>query len=549
MRIPWTRSVSGAASARRWAGLLGLILLAGAGPARAKDAPAVLDAQQMAARIDFHIAADWKQNKITAAAPAHDAEFLRRAYLDIVGRIPTVEDVHKFLADRSPDKRVRLVNRLLDTAGYVNNFANVWRDLMVPQNNNPFVQNFGPALEAWLAHKLRSNLPYDQMVRELLTANPLSGVRQVREARPDAMAAVDRNVTAFYQANEMKPENLAAATSRLFLGIRLECAQCHDHPFNSYSRDQFWEFAAFFAGMQGNDPMRGRAGRDDPTVTQIKIQGTEKTVKARFLDGKEPKWGDPVHARTTLAEWMTTADNPYFARAMANRTWAHFFGVGLIDPVDEPSDDNPPSHPELLDELARQFALNKFDIKWLIRSITASQAYQLTSVQNDKSQADPRRFARMSVKGLTPEQLWDSVVLATGYRDPQAAVARGQFRNRFQGVEGDFRNKFANYADKRTEFQTSILQALALMNGRFIADATSLQNSNTLASIIDAPFMETEGKLNALFLAALSRKMKAHEASKLVPYIERGGPTGDQARALSDVFWALLNSSEFILNH
>ncbi len=538
MRSPWFRIVGPAA--------LCLVLAPAGAGAVAPKKEAALAAAALASRIDAHVAARWKEARAVPAARADDAEFLRRVSLDLIGRIPTVSEVHDFLADPAPDKRRRLVEKLLDSPGYVNNFTNVWRDLMVPQANNQFAQAFGPQMESWLRKKLRDNVPYDRFVREVLTADPIGNRVRPGEV-PDP---TDRSVVAFYRANELKAENLAASTSRLFLGVNLECAQCHNHPFNpQVSREQFWQYAAFFAGIQPFRNVGGRASpaRYDPGANEIKIPNTERTVKAAFLDGKEPSFGEPADARATLADWMTAADNPYFSRAAVNLLWAHFFGPGIIDPVAELSDENPPSHPELLDEAARQFALNGFDLKYLVRAIALSQAYQLTSRASHPTQDDPRLFARMSVKGLTPEQLYESLVLATGYQDAGARVNRGL--GRFQGVQGEFRNKFANYADRRTEFQTSILQALAMMNGRFVADATSVARSNVLAGVLDSPFLDTGERLEALYLATLSRKMGAHERSRLVRYVDGGGPGGDPAKALADVYWALLNSSEFILNH
>jgi hypothetical protein len=337
------------------------------------------------------------------------------------------------------------------------------------------------------------------------------------------------------------------------LGVKIECAQCHNHPFAKWKREQFWEYAAFFSGIQ-RPPGPGGAGIATGDLTdkrEIKIAGTDKVVQARFLDSSEPKWRDKVGARQTLADWVTAADNPFFARAAANRTWAHFFGLGIVNPVDEESADNPPSHPELLDELARQFALHNFDMKYLIRAITYSKTYQRSSVVASAGDLpDARLFARMSIKGLTAEQLYDSIVEATRYKEPPGFDQRafGGF-GPGAGPRAEFVNRFTNNSDKRTEFQTSILQALALMNGKFVADATSLERSETLSGVIDAPWMKTPDKIEALYLAALSRKPRPEEVERLVKYVERGGPSGSKDKALADVFWVLLNSSEFILNH
>jgi hypothetical protein len=535
MRIQWW-----------WVVLLSVAGLAvGPGPGRAED-KTDQDVKALAARIDQFIAAQWTEKGAKPAALASDPEFLRRVYLDLAGRIPRVSEVRDFLDDTSADKRQQLVRRLLDGPGYVSHFTNVYRALILPPSNNQQFQFLTPSFESWLRDRLQQNVGYDQMVRELLTASPTGGNPYARQRL--VVSASTATPVAFYQVNEYKPENLAASTTRLFMGMRLECAQCHDHPFAKWTREQFWETAALFTGLMPQARVPQPRGPVLP-AGKLRIPGTEKEVKARFLDGTEPKASSRRNYRQQLADWLTRADNPYFARATANRLWAHLFGIGLIDPVDEPGDDNPPSHPELLDELARQFVAHKFDVKFMIRAITASRAYQLSSVCSHPTQNEPRLFARMAVKGLTPEQLFDSLALATGYREPT-----GPNQPRFAVIaanspRGQFLAQFSSQ-DRRTEFQTSILQALALMNGRFIADATSLDRSETLAAVVDSPFLDTaEKQLEALYLAALSRKPRPAELSRLVRYVQGGGPRKNPKTALTDVFWALLNSSEFILNH
>ncbi len=537
--------------------VLGLTLvppLLVAGPTPEKTLPAsqaIRDAQALAAKIDQLIEAGWQENEAKPSQPAEDAEFLRRVFLDVTGRIPPVSEVHAFLANKSPTKRLERVDDLVGRAGYVENNTHLWRALMIPQNNNQQVQFFAPQLEIWLRKQFRDNRPYDQMVRELLTAVVVPNPRGPQRGQP--ASAFEPTPAAFYQANELKPENLAASTSRLFLGVKLECAQCHDHPFAKWTKKQFWEYAAFFSGIE---PQQARSpAREVPDRHTIKIPGTDKEVTARFLDGKEPAWKADASTRTVLAEWMTTAENPYFARNAVNRVWAHFFGIGLIEPVDEPGDDNPPSHPVLLELLAREFTDHKFDLKFLIRAITASRAYQLSSVATDAGQDDPRLFARMAVKGLTPEQLFDSLALATGYTEQDNPNQRFNPFG-FNSPRAEFLAKFNNPSEKRTEHQTSILQALALMNGKFIADATSIERSRSLGAIAEMPWATTPGRIEALYLATLSRKPRPHEAERMLKYVETGGaaktdqPTAEQKNtALADVLWVLLNSSEFIVNH
>lgn len=532
---------------------LGVLLLAwspalGANvPEKPALSPAVRDALALAARIDQLIENRWKEQDVKPSSRADDAEFLRRVYLDIAGRIPRVAEVREFLDDTSSDKRVRVVEKLLDSPLYVNHFTNYWRSLLLGQQTNN-ARFFEPTFNAWLNGRLRDNVGYDALVRELLTAPLVTGDGR----NPRAFLNINQpSPLVFYMGNEYRPENLAASTSRLFLGIKLECAQCHDHPFAKYSRKQFWELAAFFAGIrsQGQNGFY-QASEDKADVKEISIPSTEKVVQARYLDGSEPKWPQNRAGRAVLADWLANPANPYFARSLSNRLWAHFFGIGIIEPVDEPGSENPPSHPEVLDALTQEFAAHQFDLKFLIRAIVATRAYQLSSAVADSTGADPRLFAHMALKGLTPEQLFDSLAQATGYREQVQPNQRVVFLG--QGTaRAEFLNKFTAQ-EKRTEFETSILQALMLMNGKFVGDATdatNLERTETLAAVSGAPFLTTPQKIETLYLTTLSRKPRADEAARMLQYVESGGPKTNLQAALADVFWALLNSSEFILNH
>ncbi len=538
---------------RMW--LPALISLVVAGPAQAQRD--LLDPAALAAKIDQLIEAKYQEAGVRPAALADDAEFLRRVYLDVAGRVPAVSEARDFLADPRADKRQRLVDSLLKGPQYVNHFTNTWRSILLPPTTNQQQQlQLGNPFRLWLEKQVKENVPYSQMVREILTT-PAPVNADLRLAALQGFNANPQNLTPafFYQANELKAENVAAATARIFLGVRLECAQCHDHPFARWSREQFWEYASFFAAIQ--PPPRPMVVNNrvvqppkTPPKRALKIPGTDKYVQAKFLDGGEPRLVEGMDPRMSLAMWMTSPENPYFARNAVNRVWAHFFGIGLVDPVDdEPGDDNPPSHPRLLDELSRQFISSKYDVKYLIRAITASAAYQRTSVVSDASQQDARLFARMAVKGLTPEQLFDSLAQTTGYMET-AAPAQGRIAviGGINSPRAEFLNRFASQ-ERKTETQTSILQALALMNGKFVGDATSLERSMTLAAVADAPFMNTAQRVETLFLAALTRLPTAEEAARFAAYVDGGGAAGDSKKALADVFWTLLNSSEFILNH
>jgi hypothetical protein len=534
------------------AAVLAALLFPAAAPAAE---PAKDPADAIAALIDRHLAKDWEARGIVPAEAADDAEFVRRAYLDLIGRAPKASEARSFIEDKSPKKRAALVEHLLKMPGHANYFASVTRAQWLPQTmTNPQVSGFGFQFEQWLRARYRDNTPADEVVRRILTLrltvnsqNPM-----FRFVQPDPSEREGNTLSGFYSANEGKPENVGSAVSRLFLGVKLECAQCHDHPFAPYTRDQFWQFAAFFAELNPlSGPRPGFVGPVQPQSDRnsIGIPGTEKKVKATFFDGGTPNWSPDRPPRAELADWLVSAKNPYFARNMANRVWAHFFGIGILDPVDEPGENNPPSHPELIEELGKAFAANGFDTQLLIRGITRSRAYQLTSKMTHPGQADPRRFARMGLKGLTPAQLFDSLVAATGYREP--AFLRNQQNFGFvqpNNPRSAFLVRFAS-TERPTETHTTILQALMLMNGQFIGDQTDLVKSEVLAAIADMPGWDTKERVTNLFLTAFARNPSPEELEKFASYVDRGGAAGDKKKALADVFWVLLNSPEFLFNH
>jgi hypothetical protein len=488
----------------------------------------------LAARIDARLEARWKADGVQPAPRADDVEFLRRAYLDLTGRIPRPADVHAFLADKSADKRRKLIDDLIEEPRFASHFANVWRAELLPQSGEAGVAVLRPGFESWLAGRLRAGIRYDRLVRELLTV-PIAA--EGKDGEPVLRAPNRPNPLAFFAAREARPEDLAAAVSRTFLGIRLECAQCHDHPFARWTQGQFWSQAAFFAGLkkQGTGlfaPLTEAIGRRELTPP-----GKRKPRQAEFLVGGKPRWQAGQSPRTVLADWIVAKDNPYFARVAVNRIWGHFFGVGLVEPLDDFRDDNPPSDPALLDDLSRAFVQSGFDLSFLIRAICLSQAYQRTSARTHPSQDRARPAARMTVKALTGEQFFDSLALATGYREDQdRGAARRQFLTRFA------------LAGSVGEPETSVQQALTLLNGRFIAWATDPERCPTLIAITRAPWLNTAQRIEALYLATLSRKPTAKEQERLERHV-RKAKADREAQRLADVFWMLLNSAEFRLNH
>jgi hypothetical protein len=527
---------------KRCLAVAGILLLL---PPAARADPPLPDA--LARRIDELLAREQQAHQVTAAPRADDAEFLRRAYLDLTGRIPKVSDVRAFLADKDPQKRARLIANLLQTPRHATRFATTWRALLTPEiTAGGQAGVFQAGFEAWLYQKFRGNAPYDRMVFELLTVPIAADANAAEVVLRDFEKA---NALAFYAVKDAAPENLAAATSRLFLGVQLECAQCHDHPFAQWTRAQFWNQAAFFAGIQ-------RQGR---TIFQPLIEtpdqrklpggaGGKKDIPALFLDGKQPDFVPGVSSRVALARWITAADNHYFARATVNRLWGQLFGRGIVDPVDNFHDDNPPSHPDLLDELARAFVQSKFDLHYILTAMTLTEAYQRTSARTHASQDDPRWFARMAVKALTGEQFYDSLVLATGFREPQPGAKPGK------GAKGGAvspRSQFlAQFALRGPagEPETSVQQALTLMHGKFITDATTVKTSATLTAAAETPHLKTPERIEMLYLATLSRLPTERELQIALHHVSKADASREPER-LADVFWVLLNSAEFRLNH
>ncbi len=499
---------------------------------RSSPVRAVSDASTLTARIDAVLSARWAQAKVSPAAVADDGEFLRRVSLDLIGKIPTAAETRDFLDDPSKSKRQALVERLLDSPAYTTRATEIWRRLLLPEaDTEDIARQFAGDFEAWLRKKVIEEAGYDRIVREILTAkiNNQNTIPTGGRFTPTPAG--------YYLAKENKPENLAAGVSRVFLGIRLECAQCHNHPFAHWKREQFWSLAAFFAEVPTQQPENGLTPRRDEKAAprrELTIPGTKKVVTASHLDGSTPAWRPRAGARDILAEWVTAPDNPYFARAVVNQVWARFFGVGLIEPVDELDADASSDLAGLLDDLAGQFRAHGYQLKFLIRVLTATRAYNLSSVANPAESATPL-FAAMPVRGLSPGQLFDSLTRATG-------AETGDAKARFLEL-------FANRESRPIEAETTIIQALTMMNGSYIEGATNPETSQVLGAVVKAPFLDTPGRIETLYLATLTRRPRPDELARLVRFVEERKSGENQAKALADIFWAILNGPEFHLNH
>jgi len=506
---------------------MGLLLLSASWAMAADSPPApVRSAAQMSARIDELLAARWEESGITPAAGAVDHVFLRRIYLDLAGRIPRISEARSFLADQRSDRRQRLIDRLLDSSDFANRMAAIWRTALLDDVVDPRRVQMATLLEAHLRTQFLENQPFDQIARDLLLA----------EGQPyQARAGI------YLASLQAKPEKIAASSSRVFLGVQIQCAECHDHPFDHWTRRNFWEYAAFFARLEQPTNPNGFVSmlREKPSG-ELTIPDTEETILPRFLSGESVDANDDRSRRRILADWMTSADNDFFARAIANRLWSQLFGRGIVHPIDDLGQHNPASHERLLSELADFFASSGFDIKQTLRALANSRAYQRASSHLGEA-APPESFAQMQVKPLTAEQLFDCLGAAVIKKAPPTPQYAGR---RLDPAKFAFLTKFQT-TGASDEYQGGVLQALSLMNGAQTDAAVRPQQSDLLQALA-APIFTTEDRLETIYLATLTRTPSDSEKNACLLYIEQAT---EESTALGDILWALLNSAEFNFNH
>jgi hypothetical protein len=495
---------------------------------------------ELSRRIDNELAALWQKNGIHPVEAATDAEFMRRVYLDLTGRIPTVSEVHDFFDDSSPNRRELLVDRLLDNRDHATHMAALWRAVLLPAEVDLNRLGGTQKFEEWLADRFAAKEPYDKIASDLLLA----------EGR-----LVDSGPLLFYAALKLNPEELAAKTSRAFLGVRLECAQCHDHKFEAISQHDFWSFAAFFARIsrpQGKMEVASNvlAVRDNERG-DVQIPNSKEIVPPRLpLDEKslDEKPGGPSR-RKQLVDWLTSPNNEQFSRAAVNRVWAQLFGRGLVEPVDDMRPANEPIAPKVLDTLSRDFAASRFDLRRLMRALVLTNTYQLSSRSHDNDPSRTLNFAQMNIKSFTAEQLYDCIAVATQKSKVVGATPNATGLERFGDMSRQaFVDQFRAPTNEVTDYHAGIPQALTLMHGGLIQNATELGTSGLLSSLA-APFFTDEQRLETLFLSTLSRQPEAAERDVMLKSIAAAKSDTDRQRALGDVLWALLNSAEFTFNH
>jgi hypothetical protein len=488
--------------------------------------------------IDGHVWNKLRRLGITPSEPAGDATFLRRAFLDVIGRLPTPDEVREFLADQSADRRARLVDRLLERPEYGDCWANKWADLLRP---NPYRVGIKAVynLDAWLRESFRRNKPYDQFVREIVTAQ----------------GSTFRNGPAVVFRDRREPAEITTTVSQLFLGIRLDCARCHHHPFEIWGQDDFYSFAAYFGrlGHKGVGLSPPISGGEEVVYTlprgEVRHPGTGRVLPPRPLFGKAGAVTDDRDPRQILADWMVSPDNPYFARVLVNRVWADLMGRGLVEPVDDLRATNPPSNGPLLEALADDFRKQGYDLKKLIRIIMTSYVYGLSSLPGDRNAADTRNYSRHYRQRLRAEVLLDAVSDITGVPESFAAMPPGSramelWTVRSQSVFLDSFGRPDPNQDPPCERtgDTTVVQALHLMNSPNLHRKVTSDAGR--AAVLAASKKTPAEVVDELYALVYSRRPGAEERKICLGVLEQAG--ANRRQAIEDLLWALLNTPEFV---
>jgi hypothetical protein len=502
--------------------------------------------------IDSMLKESWEEANIKPSKRATDEEFLRRAYLDVLGRIPNIREANAFLRatdkekGKEGEKRAKLVEYLLNDADYPKNFATQWKVILLGRKMQD--REVDPnALTSWLRRQFGENRPWNEMAREILTA----------KGSNKENGAV--NYTLAHMADGAV--NLTSITTRVFLGQQIQCTQCHDHPSNDWKQADFWGINAFYKGLKREEIRTANAAgvevadhyelSDEPSDQYSKYERRDARLGIAFptfLDGRKISQGKDVNRREALADFITEPSNDSLAKAYVNRMWGHFFGRGFVQPVDDFGTHNLPSHPELLDKLAQRFKESGYDSKALIRWIMNSDAYNLTSASTKENEKDETLFSHMNLKPMTPEQLFDSLIVATAAH--KAGGGEDQSRRRDQWL-GQFVIAFANdEGEESLNFQGTIPQALMMMNGELMEKAVGGRSGSFLADLLERGRLQSKGSIegyvvNNIYLAALSRYPTPRELNAARAFLTNNP---DTICVMEDMFWALLNSNEFVLN-
>jgi hypothetical protein len=485
--------------------------------------------------VDAHVHDKLRRMKITPSGLCTDAEFMRRASLDLVGLPPTPEEVRAFTADTTPskEKREALIDALIDDPEFVQHWTHKWADLL--QCNGKFLGDKGVWLfRSWIEASIAENKPYDQFVHELLTANG---------------STYDNPAANYYRVSREYPEAVEN-TTQLFLGVRFSCNKCHDHPFEKWTQNQYYELGAFFADVSIKP---GRQPGEEIVYTNYTPQDVThpKTLEAVAPSVPYGTADDAASLREAMADWVTSADNPQFARSAVNRLWSYFMGIGIIDPVDDIRSSNPPSNPALLDALTEDFVASGFDMRHVMRVIARSRTYQQSIKTNRWNDDDTINFSHATAKRLTAEQLLDAISVATGSRPafkgvpktfraaqlPDSRVQDDGFLRLFGRPERE------SVCECERTSDVSLAHAMNLINGPTVANALIDPKGRIAELVVDDP--SDRALTDELYLAALSRLPSEGEAATAVTHLEA---SESKAEGAQDLMWALINSPAFLFN-
>jgi hypothetical protein len=496
--------------------------------------------------IDRLVAAELAKAKIAPAPRTTDEQFIRRVYLDLTGRLPMPADVTEFLADKANDKRARLIDRLLESEDYSRHWAQYWRTVITSRTTDFRANVFARSFEAWLTAQLQANKSWAAVAHDMITG---SGTLRFDDPEKDGQA--------YFMLSRLGADAITertAETSRIFLGIQIQCAQCHDHPSDVWQRKQFHELAAYFARLRERpvrDGMRmigfqtvstffgehQMPGKDDPK------KGT--VMEPRFLDGKGPGAGlSDAKRREALAAAITSKENPWFAAAFVNRMWGELMGQAFYQPIDDLGPQKEAIMPDVVGRLAGAFRGSDYDVKLLLRELMNSETYQ-RQIRPGESADDHLLFAASNPVRMNADSLWQTLVGTLGRLEPgprMGGPGAGAPFARLQTFEGNFKAEFGYDPSTRpAEVEGSVSQALMLMNNPLLNARIQATGTNLLGRILSS-YTQDDEALRVVYLRALARRPTDRELERCRQHISR---TGNRAEAFEDILWALINSTEY----
>jgi hypothetical protein len=488
--------------------------------------------------IDELVFSKLKRVNIVPSALSSDREFVRRVYLDTVGLLPTLDESQRFLESKDPQRRARLIDELIDRPEFAEVWATRFGDLLRVGLYDQRSKG-GRLMYSWLRKAMLEDKPFDQFATELITAsgnlyfNPASN---------------------FYYITEFsEPENIATNVSQVFLGVRIECARCHNHPWEKWTQEDFWGFAAFFGRMGVKDTYEN----DESEITlkpagQVISPKTKKRVDAKYLDGPTETEGLDEDIREKLAKWITAPENPWFARSIVNRMFKYYMGRGIVEPLDDFRVTNPSTNEALLDGLAKDFVASGYRLKHTIRMILNSRVYQLSSVPNETNRADFLNYSHYYVRRLLAEELIDAMTEVTGVQERFPGYMPGTRAMTIpQGAPTYFLATFGRLKAREVicerDNSPDVAQAMHLISGQTIQNQITGKDG-TLDHWLANASLSDEEITRRLFIATLVRPPNEREVAQVNASIRSGG-VGARRQAFEDVLWGIFNSKAFIFNH